>query len=58
MGESRVLSGGLFVKLSVFTVLYQNLSFEEMLDKLSEMGVEVVELGAGNYPGNSHWSQL
>ncbi|MFY4776315.1 sugar phosphate isomerase/epimerase family protein [Metabacillus sp. RGM 3146] len=42
------------MKLGVFTVLYQNLPFEAMLDKLSEMGAEAVELGTGNYPGSSH----
>jgi sugar phosphate isomerase/epimerase len=42
------------MKLGVFTVLYQNLPFEVMLDKLVEMGVEAVELGTGNFPGNSH----
>lgn len=42
------------MKLGVFTVLYQNLAFEEALDKLAAMGVEAVELGTGNYPGNSH----
>ncbi|SFC40106.1 Sugar phosphate isomerase/epimerase [Bacillus sp. OV322] len=42
------------MKLGVFTALYQNLPFEEMLDKLAGMGVEAVELGTGNYPGNSH----
>jgi len=42
------------VKLGVFTPLYQNLPFEEMLDKLVAMGVEAVELGTGNYPGNHH----
>ncbi|MEO2077402.1 MAG: sugar phosphate isomerase/epimerase [Bacillus sp. (in: firmicutes)] len=42
------------MKLGVFTVLYQNLPFEAMLDKMVEMGVEAVELGTGNYPGNSH----
>ncbi|WP_209121056.1 sugar phosphate isomerase/epimerase [Alkalihalobacillus sp. BA299] len=42
------------MKLGVFTVLYQNLPFEEMLDKLSDMGVEAIELGTGNYPGNAH----
>lgn len=42
------------MKLGVFTPLYQNLPFEEMLDKLAEMGVEAVELGTGNYPGNHH----
>lgn len=53
MGESRD-RGGLIMKLGVFTVLYQNLPFEEMLDKLVGMGVEAVELGTGNYPGNTH----
>lgn len=54
MGESEGRLGGTFMKLGVFTVLYQNLPFEEMLDKLCEMGVEAIELGTGNYPGNSH----
>ena len=54
MGESSSRTGGSLMKLGVFTVLYQNLAFEKMLDKLSEMGVEAVELGTGNYPGNAH----
>ncbi|TDL82864.1 sugar phosphate isomerase/epimerase family protein [Peribacillus frigoritolerans] len=42
------------MKLGVFTPLYQNLPFEKMLDKVKEMGLETVELGTGNYPGNHH----
>jgi len=42
------------VKLGVFTALYQQLPFEDMLDKLASMGVEAVELGTGNYPGSHH----
>jgi sugar phosphate isomerase/epimerase len=42
------------MKLGVFTALYQSLPFEEMLDKLANMGVETIELGTGNYPGNHH----
>jgi sugar phosphate isomerase/epimerase len=42
------------VKLGVFTVLYQALPFEEMLDKVAAMGIEAVELGTGNYPGSAH----
>jgi len=42
------------MKIGVFTVLYQNLPVEEMLDKLQSFGVEAVELGTGNYPGNKH----
>jgi sugar phosphate isomerase/epimerase len=54
MGKSPSWAGGISMKLGVFTVLYQNLPFETMLDKLVEMGVEAVELGTGNFPGNSH----
>lgn len=54
MGEGASSQGGSYMKLGVFTPLYQNLPFEEMLDKLVGMGVEAVELGTGNYPGNHH----
>ncbi len=42
------------MELGVFNPLYQNLPFEDMLDKLVQMGIEAVELGTGNYPGNHH----
>lgn len=42
------------MKLGVLTVLYQQLPFEEMLDKVAEMGLDTIELGTGNYPGNHH----
>ena len=42
------------MKLGVMTVLYQDLPLEEALDKIAAMGVEAVELGTGNYPGNHH----
>lgn len=42
------------MKLGVFTVLYRDLPVEEMLDKLAGMGVQAVELGTGNYPGDAH----
>jgi sugar phosphate isomerase/epimerase len=42
------------MKLGVFTVLYQQMPFEEMLDKVAGMGLETIELGTGNYPGNKH----
>lgn len=54
MGEGQARKGGLFMKLGVFTPLYQNLPFETMLDQVKEMGLETVELGTGNYPGNHH----
>ncbi|ADU28663.1 sugar phosphate isomerase/epimerase family protein [Evansella cellulosilytica] len=42
------------MKVGTFTVLYQDKSFEETLDKLKGMGVEAVEIGTGNYPGSNH----
>ena len=42
------------MKLGVFTVLFQHLTLEETLDRVASLGLEAVELGTGNYPGNSH----
>lgn len=42
------------MKLGVFTVLFSNLSFEEMLDMVKAKGVEAVEIGTGGYPGDAH----
>jgi sugar phosphate isomerase/epimerase len=42
------------MKLGVLTVLYQDLPVETTLDKLAALGVEAVEFGTGNYPGNAH----
>jgi len=42
------------MKLGVFTVPYSQLPFEEALDKVRAMGVDAVEIGTGNYPGNAH----
>ncbi|MEJ2758316.1 MAG: sugar phosphate isomerase/epimerase [Anaerolineales bacterium] len=42
------------MKLGVLTVLFQDRPLESVLDLLSGMGVEAVELGTGAYPGNAH----
>ncbi|MFC7441263.1 sugar phosphate isomerase/epimerase family protein [Laceyella putida] len=42
------------MKLGVFTVLFQDKPFEEMLDYVKDAGIEAVELGTGGYPGNAH----
>lgn len=42
------------MRIGVFTALFQNLSFEEALDKAVAAGVSAVEIGAGGYPGTSH----
>ena len=42
------------MRIGVFTVLFQNLSFEEALDKAVAAGVSAVEIGSGGYPGSHH----
>jgi sugar phosphate isomerase/epimerase len=42
------------MKLGVFTVLFADKSFEEMLDTVKAAGLHAVEIGTGCYPGNSH----
>jgi sugar phosphate isomerase/epimerase len=42
------------MKLGVFTALFGQQSLDETIDYIKKVGVEVVELGTGNYPGNPH----
>ena len=42
------------MKLGVFTVLWGNEPLEAALDRVVEAGLECVEIGTGNYPGNIH----
>ncbi|KPK94775.1 xylose isomerase [bacterium SM23_31] len=42
------------MKLGVLTVLLGSMSFDEMIDYVSKLGLEAIELGTGNYPGSSH----
>jgi len=42
------------MRIGVFTVLFQNLPFEEALDKAVAAGVSAVEIGSGGYPGSHH----
>ncbi|QGQ44294.1 sugar phosphate isomerase/epimerase family protein [Metabacillus sediminilitoris] len=42
------------MKLGVFTVLFNDKSFEDMLDRVKASGLHAVEIGTGGYPGNSH----
>ena len=40
------------MKLGVFDPVFTDLSLEQALDRVVELGLDAVELGAGNYPGN------
>lgn len=42
------------MKIGVFTALFGQRSLEETLDYVAAAGVEMVELGTGNYPGSPH----
>lgn len=42
------------MKLGVFIVLFGDKKLPEALDKALEYGLDMVEVGCGNYPGNAH----
>jgi len=42
------------VRVGVFTALLANLSLDQVIEKLKQLGVNTVELGTGNYPGDPH----
>lgn len=42
------------MKIGVFTVLFQNKQFEEILEIVKHYGLDAIEIGTGNYPGNAH----
>ena len=42
------------IPIGVFDAVYGNLSLDEMIEKISAMGIEAVEIGTGGYPGSVH----
>lgn len=42
------------MKLGIMMALFGGISFEDALDRAAEIGLECVEVGVGNYPGDSH----
>lgn len=42
------------MKIGVFLVLFQDQPLDKALDYVKEAGVEAVEIGCGNYPGDAH----
>lgn len=42
------------IPIGVFDPVFGKLSLDEMIDKISGMGIEAVEIGTGGYPGSSH----
>jgi len=42
------------MKLGVFDPVFGSMELEPMLDRIGQLGLEAVEIGAGNYPGDTH----
>jgi len=42
------------MRIGLFTVLFQKLSFKQMLGRARQEGISAVEIGTGGYPGNHH----
>lgn len=42
------------MKLGVLTNVVANKPFPEALDYFQSMGIQMVEIGCGGYPGNDH----
>jgi sugar phosphate isomerase/epimerase len=45
------------VKLGVFTVVFGELPLPEALDRVVALGLDAVEIGTGNYPGDAHFAR-
>jgi hypothetical protein len=54
--SSAQTSGGSLRKIpiGVFDPVYDKLSLDEMLDRVSALGLEAMEIGTGGYPGTGH----
>lgn len=42
------------IPIGVFDPVYEKLSLDQMLDVISSLGLEAVEIGTGGYPGSNH----
>ncbi|MDP9161308.1 MAG: sugar phosphate isomerase/epimerase [Acidobacteriota bacterium] len=40
--------------IGVFDPVFDHLSLDEMIEKISRLGIEAVEIGTGGYPGTKH----
>src|SRR5258708_27828272 len=42
------------IPIGVFDPVYKDLSLDAMLDRVSALGLEAMEIGTGGYPGTGH----
>src|SRR5216684_4505813 len=55
IGGDQAASGSLRkIPIGVFDPVYDKLSLDEMLDRVSALGLEAMEIGTGGYPGTGH----
>lgn len=52
--QSQAASSPRKLLIGVFDPVYNHLSLEQMLEKISALRLEAVEIGTGGYPGASH----
>ena len=52
--SDRPLGAKKKIPIGVFDPVYEHLSLDEMLDKVSALGLEAMEIGTGGYPHNHH----
>ena len=55
IGRDQAASASLRkIPIGVFDPVYEKLSLDEMLDKVSALGLEAMEIGTGGYPSSPH----
>ena len=42
------------MRVGVFTALFSKLSLDDVISRIKPLGIQAVELGTGNYPGEPH----
>src|SRR5260221_13554122 len=54
-GSAQASTGSLRkIPIGVFDPVYEKLSLDEMLDRVSALGLEAMEIGTAGYPGPGH----
>ena len=53
-GQASAANSPRKLLIGVFDPVYNNLSLDQMLEKISALQLEAVEIGTGGYPGDSH----
>jgi sugar phosphate isomerase/epimerase len=48
------MPGARKIPIGVFDPVFNHLSLDQMIEKISALGIEAVEMGTGGYPGTPH----